>query len=728
MTADALQALADRLGIAREYRDQEGITRAVPEATRRSLLGTFGFPVGADSDAADALRRLEQAEAEQALAPVVVLRTGAPVHEVLIAVAPEQRGHVHWELAEESGARRDGAAEIIDLPVRSSSSGPDRSVVRRGLALPGDIPAGYHRLALEIRGAAGVQRHEAALIVAPQRAYEPEAFRRGERLWGVAVQLYGLRSDRNWGIGDFTDLARLLRWAGAAGCAAIGVNPLHALFLDDPAHISPYSPSSRMFFNPLYLDVEAIAGFSECAELQQDLASPDTAAALRQLRAGELVDYPGVTRLKRRALEHLYRWHLRAAPDGGTGFAAFRDEQGEPLRSFAVFNALREHFGARDTALRDWRRWPAELQDPHSPAVAAFAQEHADAVGFFAWLQWQVAIQLQRCKDAARDAGMPIGIYLDLAVGTDRSGADAWAMPRLVASGASIGAPPDIWNRKGQNWGLPPLNTSELRRQAYRPFAELLRANMRWAGALRIDHVLGLQRLFWIPEGATPADGAYVAYPFDDLVAIVALESWRNRCLVIGEDLGTLPEGFQPAMRGAGLLSYCILYFERDGEGRFRPPSAYPAEAMVSISTHDLPPLASYWSGSDIARKDALSLLPERDAAERERRGRAGDRARLMEALAAERLATEGDGGEGPPVDAILRFIARTPCRMLMIGFEDLLGIEEQANVPGTTDEHPNWRRKLPQELDRLLADARVGAALRVLNEERPRRSGGATT
>jgi 4-alpha-glucanotransferase len=532
-----------------------------------------------------------------------------------------------------------------------------------------------------------------------------------------------VRSSRNWGIGDFTDLRALLGWAGPVGAAAIGINPLHALYLDDPSHISPYSPSSRVFINPLYIDVEAVDDFAGSHEARILVGSVAFRQELERLRSAALVDYAGVAALKLRVLELLHRaFRARSSRDATVrkGFDAFRERHGVALDRFAVFQVLREVFGARDPSDRFWRRWPEEFQDPHSASVAAFARAHAERVEFFCYLQWQAELQLSRCVEAGHLAGLPIGLYLDLAVGTDTGGADSWADSDLVATGATIGAPPDTFHRLGQNWGLPPPNAGALRERAFQPFVDLLRANMRWAGALRIDHVLGLQRLFWIPEGATPAAGAYVAYPFDELIGLVALESHRNRCMVIGEDLGTLPEGFQAAMRSAGLLSYCLLFFERDPDGRFRSPQEYPMDALAAITTHDLPTLWGYWDCEDIDARASVGAFAGPADTERDRDARRRERAGLVDAFRREGLVGPDQGADSVPFEATLRFIARTPCRILMVGFEDLLGVREQANLPGTVHEYPNWRRKLPMTLEAIMSDRGVLASADVINAERP--------
>lgn len=722
---DAIDRLAARLGIADAYRDQEGQIRVVSSSTKRALLAAFGVHAESEEAVERALAEAHRQTARRLVEPVTILREDQRPFAVEINVrGPGSDASLRWRVSRENGRVDAGEAAFAELPLMERGGSAVDDHERRRILLPEDLETGYHALWVEYTAASGRTSAEVALIVVPRRAFQPEALRAGGRLWGISLQLYGIRSPRNWGIGDFTDLAELMTWAGTVGAAAVGINPLHALFLDDPAHISPYSPSSRYFLNPLYLDVEAIEEFAFSEEAKDLVRSPSFQAELASVRREPLVDYRRITALKRPVLEHLHRaFRFRAGERGEQRRKAlqrYRDERGPALERFAVFQALREALGSSDTSLRDWRRWPSALRDPESSETAAFAQKNAEKVEFFAYLQWQADQQLRACAEAGRAAGLPIGLYLDLAVGTDAAGADAWAAPGLVTTGATIGAPPDAWNRKGQNWGLPPLNTAALREQAFRPFVELLRANMLYAGALRIDHVLGLKRLFWIPEGKTPADGAYVAYPFDELIGLVALESERNRCLVVGEDLGTLPEGFQPAMRSAGLLSYCLLYFERDETGRFRGPGEYPAEALVTISTHDLPTLWGYWSRRDLDEKERVKAYPNDAEAAAARRSRDEDIAGLIAALAREGLVPPDQSADVVPFEAILRFIARTRSQMLMIGLEDLLRVEDQANLPGTIDEHPNWRRRLPKELPEIFADERVAAALRIVDSERP--------
>ncbi|MGH7125634.1 MAG: 4-alpha-glucanotransferase, partial [Stellaceae bacterium] len=439
-----------------------------------------------------------------------------------------------------------------------------------------------------------------------------------------------------------------------------------------------------------------------------------------------------VAAAKTEVFEALYRYfrerHLAGTGAGrGQEFRSFQHDRGAALRRFAAFSVLSEQMAA--TGLHSWDHWPAVYRDPTPDVLAEFESANLERIEFHEYLQWLVDQQLDRVRATARSLRMGIGLYQDLAVGIDGGGAEVWEAREVFGAGMSVGAPPDAWNLRGQNWGLPPWNPIALRTAAYRPFIDLLRANMRYAGALRIDHVMELTRLFWIPAGKGPRDGTYVGYPFEDLLGILALESMRNRCVVIGEDLGTVPEGFRERMLEAGVLSYRLLYFEREQDGSLRKPEHYPREAAVAVSTHDLPPLSAFWSGSDIDLRDALGLwpAPERRAAE------TADRPRLRAAFTAafRDAGVLGAGAEQSeaPVAAAHAFLSLAPSRILVVNPDDMLGERRQANVPGTVDEHPNWRHRLSVELEDLFSDRRlleVVASLRarsyvgLLDYERP--------
>ncbi|HET6468650.1 MAG TPA: 4-alpha-glucanotransferase [Geminicoccaceae bacterium] len=692
---DALDRLATFLGIEPGYHEISGAHRAVSPDTKRALIAAMGIDAATSSAASESLRRLEAEALERALPPVLVLDAEAADRVPLDRPA----GPASCVVCLEEGGERSGRLA------------KDAATV----ALGAPLPAGYHQLRLETTGAT----HETVLIVAPRRCVLP-AEAGAARGFGVTAQAYGLRSGRNAGIGDFEDVARLAEALGREGSDLLGLNPLHALFPADPGIYSPYQPSSRRFLNVMMIALDAAA--AAIGEPLPELAAIGDDAGL--------VDYAAVAPAKRRALEALWRafraHSLAHEGVGGPGraFLDWRRAGGDALERHCRFDALHEHMLGQDPALAVWRCWPSGLRDPASREVGAFAAAHAERIAFFAWLQWLADRQLEAAHARGRAAGMRIGLYRDLAIGVSPKGSTAWAEQALTLAGATIGAPPDELGPQGQNWDIAPLSPFALRERAYAPLIQDLRANMRHAGALRIDHVMGLSRLFWIPTGGSAADGAYVRYPFRDLRRILALESRRQRCVVIGEDLGTVPAGFRDAMAESGVLSYRVAWFERDPSGDFLPPDAYPAQALASVSTHDLPTVRGFWAGRDIAWRERLGVFTA-EQAEAERRRRDQDIRRLSAALEREGLLPAEGGADGPDAaavaEAIHRFLARTPAALVLVQLEDLAGEAEQPNLPGTIESHPNWRRRLRLALEDLLQDRLARRVLAAVREERQR-------
>jgi malto-oligosyltrehalose trehalohydrolase/4-alpha-glucanotransferase len=693
----ALDRLAERMGIEAEFQNARGAIVPTAPETKRRLLAAMSVEAADEEAAETALAGLDRDEWLRPLAPVQVVRADAgPVTVDL--VLPADTREIGWRLELEEGGARSGRDAFARLALAVESELDGRVLQRRRLVL-GEVPWGYHRLSLEPAGAAGT------VIVTPGRCWLPPGVAEGGRMWGIAAQLYLLRSETNWGIGDFGDLRALVELAAAHGADVIGLNPLHALFPDDPEHASPYSPASRLLLNILNIDMTALPELHASEQARRLIESEAFRAQLEAARAQSLVDYAGVAALKFPVLELLFE-ACRADPDRSRrqAFERFQREQGEVLWRNCLFLALREYFAARKPAHAGWHAWPEEYQDPASPAVHRFAEENRGRLEFFAWLQWIADDQLGIAAAASRDGGMAIGLYRDLAVGADRAGTETWANAASVVSGAQVGAPPDIFNPAGQDWGLPPFHPRALREEAYRSFVELVRANMRHAGGLRIDHVMGLQHLYWVPQGRKPSEGAYVRYPLDDLVGILALESQRHRCLVVGEDLGTVPEGFRECMEAANILSYRVLFFEQDMEtGAFVPPQSYPQLALAVVGSHDLPTLRGWWEGRDLDIKERLGLFPDADEAGRQRETRDRDKWQLVAALRREGLLP-GDGE--PDIRALARaahfYLARTPCALAMAQIDDLTDEADPVNVPATSDEHPNWRRRLSMTLDEL--------------------------
>ncbi|MGE5526508.1 MAG: malto-oligosyltrehalose synthase [Rhodospirillaceae bacterium] len=724
---DALERLCRAAGIAGEYHDIWGHLHHAPEASRRELLAAMGID---PSDPERALRDLEDRPWRRAIPPVVVHRVDERPYRLALRLPEAAVETTHtWQLALEDGTTLSGTFFPRDLEHRGERHIDGVRHVELVFEWHDALPTGYHRYTLT--DAAG-ESWETSYVVAPGRCYLPPALEAGEKVWGVAVQLYGVRSTRNWGIGDFTDLRTLTAQWVRHGASLIGVNPLHALFPHNPAHTSPYSPSSRLFLNVLYIDVEAVEDLRESMDLTVEVNSADFRARVTGARDAEFVDYETVSRLKLPLLERLYRHfrehHLSAGTVRARAFRSFQERRGRELRLHALFEALQEALHRADNRVWGWPAWPDEYRDPQSEAVQRFERDELERIEFYEYLQWQADEQLARAAARAQDLDAGVGLYVDLSISIDCSGAEAWAHQQHYALGVSVGAPPDEINRSGQNWGLPPLLPERLRDAAYAPYIATLRANMRSAGALRIDHVMGLARLFWIPNGREGSEGAYVYYPFEDLLAIVALESHRNRCMVIGEDLGTVPDEVRAGLGRSGVLSYRLLYFERDGKGDFRPPAEYPVDALVAATTHDLPTLSGFWNARDIELRHMLGVYPDDAVREQQLVQRASDRAKLIVALEREQLVAPGTVNPlalsrlTPDLArTIYLYLARTPSRALAVQMEDVLGVGEAPNLPGTTTEHPNWRRKLPEDLERIVDDSRFTLLTRTLAEARPR-------
>jgi 4-alpha-glucanotransferase len=696
---DALNSLAAAAGIEASYWDIGGRLHQTSAETTRHLLSGMGFPATTETEIAASLIRLEEEIWRETLPPVIVAAQGQEI-VVPLRLPATATGHLRWTLDLESGAQASGEVALDGFAVEASGARDGVQTFLRRMRLPTQ-PLGYHRLRIDTDTASVTD-----IISAPSRCYLPSNDR---RYWGIAAQLYALRSRNNWGIGDFTDLRALVEWAGKRGAAAIGVNPLHALFLDTPQDASPYSPNSRLFLNPLYLDVTAIPDFFESPEAR-GLASSSLVGAAR---AGDYVDYPAVAVAKLAVLDCLYS-HFRTAHGGesdarGGIFRQFVVEEGRDLNRFATFQMLSERFGTHD-----WTHWPQPWRKPDAPEK--LSAEQAARVGFFEYLQWQCSLQLSA---AAAGNSMAFGLYNDLAVSVAAASADHWANQDLFIGDARVGAPPDPFNESGQEWGVVPFNPRRLRATGYAHFIALLRANMRYAGALRIDHVMGWQRLFLIPAGGPTSGGAYMRYPLDDLLAIAALESQRNECLLIGEDLGTVPAGFRERMAATGLLSCRILYFECDGH-RFHRPGELPRNAAVSAANHDLATLRGYWTSEDIAIKSRLGIL-DGDAERRARDERGRDKRLLLQALAEEGLyaSTEEGAWTSLLADAIHAYLARSPALLFMPQADDFSNEACQANLPGSVTEYPNWRRRLSRSLEEMAADPVLTQSMATIAGER---------
>ena len=744
---EQLRELAERYGIASDYHDIWGHRHETPDQTRRAILEAMGVRV----ESPDALRRAladcADAPWRQVCDPVHVVRADEPAgcwSVRMPAQEQEDRGIVvSWDLRDESGAvRQRGRSEPGAAPAETRTVDGLRHV-RVELPVPAGLPIGYYDMMIkgvsESRQVEGVLR----LIVAPAACHLLPEFQDGHRLWGLAVQLYTLRSARNWGAGDFSDLNTLVEWAAKdLRAGLIGLNPLHALNNTRPFEISPYSPTNRLFLNMLYLDIETIPEYQLCESAQQTVQDAGFQRALAALRAGGKVDYDQVSAAKWAVLELLWTtFHerhlggrdlnhreLKPATERGRAFARYVEDEDEPLEMFALFQSLAEEMRRQHPLVWAWREWPEPYRSPLSASVAAFRVTHRARIRFHQYVQWLAAEQLGAVAARARALGMPVGLYHDLALGSDRNGSEAWTYQDVLALDADCGCPPDAFAPQGQNWGLPPANPVRLRATGYRMFIELLRHNLTYGGALRLDHVMGLFRLFWIPRGMPASAGAYVRYPVEDLLGILALESVRHRAVIIGEDLGTVPDSVRERLAAARVLSYRVLYFERIDQGDWKAPEAYPSQAMAVVTTHDLPTLAGFWAARDIDVRAGLGLYADSGAVQRAREERQQQKQRIVRALGVAGLlpadVTEESAAAQPMTpelcQAVHVFLARTPSWAVLANLEDLLGEMDQTNVPGTVEGYQNWSRKIALPLERLRDDPRVHRLASAMRALRP--------
>jgi 4-alpha-glucanotransferase len=645
---DRMLERAAEWGIETEYWDGCGRLRTVEPAVLSHLLA--------------ALER-DRESVERMLPRVVVMRAGRD--RSLRLEAPEGAA-LRWEIfARHKIAEGTGVSPL--------------------LTIPRELPIGTFSLRVTATGPDNQRSEEAPLVVCPDRACQGGAAA-PRRMWALAVQLYAIRSAGNWGHGDFTDLLALVDLAADLGAAAVGLNPLHNLFDDRPSEPSPYFPSSRLFLNPLYIDLAAVPEFPGLRGAALD-------ETVGRLRSTDTVDYAAVADAKVRALKLAYAgFRAAGAPERRDAFERFRHARGSSLARFACFELLRRRFEG------PWWEWPPPWRSVDDAALDGLRRSDAAELGFFEFVQWLAHDQLDRCRARARERGLAIGLYLDVAVGVRRDGFDAWCEQDAVLSGMSIGAPPDALNGSGQDWGLVPFNPVALEDSRFEPFRRMLQASMHYAGAIRLDHVLGLNRLFLVPHGVSAAKGAYLRYPFEALLAVIVLTSVETRCIVIGEDLGTVPENFRETLADWGLWSYQVMMFERAPGGDFRPPESYRETALVTFATHDLATYAGWREQRDLTVKRALGLDPGETDDERQR------------ALSALSRALAQRGLETTAFASVARYLADAPSRLLVISIEDLLGVTEQTNLPGTIDEYPNWRRRLPVSVEDLPCQEGVAA------------------
>ena len=723
---DAIWQLGQQYGIEPVYHDGLGVVRQIDIPHLQQILASMGVKASSMEEIRDSLSDVVNQQWLQVIDRVVVFYPSVSRYKFTLSLPLGDVGlekvSLNVRVTDEKGACRQ-----LFIPGSSGEVSAEKTIhglkyVQAHFPFTGKWSLGYFRLSVQatIHPERTVEGNT-LLIVAPRKCHLPSS---PKRAWGISLQLYGLRSKKNWGIGDFRDLGDVMRVAGTRwGAATIGVNPLH---IPAAGLSSPYSPSSRLFWNPVYLNVEGIDEWRSSSVLRRKANSAKFQQTLKQLRNSPLVDYETVGRVKRELFEELFRvfrrQHLqkKKASARGKAFARFVSHHQLHLTEFCTFQSLTERFGTWV-----WRTWPKEFQHPRSSDVEDFRRSHTARIQFYQYVQWLCELQLQKLDQLAKKKSLLLRLYHDLPVGIHPDGADAWIFQDQIASEITVGAPPDSFNLNGQSWGLAIPNPVRLREEGYLFLRKTLQQNMRYGGVLRIDHALGLFRMFWIPEGGTGKDGVYVRTYVDEVLAVLALESVRRKVMVVGEDLGTVTPAIRQKLDAAGLLSYRLLFFEREEKGAMKQPNAYPEQALVAATTHDLPTLKGFWMGRDITIKEKAGLYPRKEDIDQDWRMRAEDRRRLWEALRLEGLSPTDDMPlrvSHDMLQAIYRYLARTPSRLLMVQLEDLLAELDTPNLPGALDSvYPSWRVRVSRELNEWLSDSAIRRFAHAILRERRR-------
>ncbi|GBL03330.1 4-alpha-glucanotransferase [Glaciecola sp. KUL10] len=721
-----LERLVEERGIESNFIDAWGKPAVISEQSKIKLLKAMGY----DTENESALAEQVQQEAEEQwltpLNPVKVSKVDEHFSFV-VRVAIEHAASKHKLVIE----LEDGEEQVVDfVPVdnqlQASVDISDIEFQQYLVTTDMLLPLGYHALTLK-RG--NKKLSTGRQITVPQRCFIPNEIQAGKKIWGLSVQLYCLRSEANWGVGDFSDLANLVEQAALQGADFIGLNPIHALYPSNPDACSPYGPSSRRWLNSLYIDVTTIDTFED-EDTQAWFNSEDIQQKLSHLRSLEYIDYEGVAEVKYEALKRVFKTfkakHLSKNTKLNKAFKAFIAEGGESLATLSICEALQETLKRDGKDHWGWPVFPDEYKDFDSPEVAKFAKKEKDLVAFYQFLQWQAAQQFEAASDKAKSSGMLLGLYRDLAVGVSEGSAEIWGNKSLYCTDASVGAPPDILGPLGQNWGLPPMDPQKLYEQAYQPIIDLFSSNMKKSGALRIDHVMALLRLWWVYRGDDAGKGGYVYYPVDDLLGILALESVRNESLVIGEDLGTVPEEIRSKLADNGMYSYRLFFFEQAQDGGFYSPSHYPVQSMCTLTTHDMPTLSGYWHCDDLALGKEVGLYPDQDVLNTLYNTRHDNKQQILNTLHGHHSISEHISRDVNHVGMTTELnygmqthMASGSSALLSLQLEDWLQMDKPVNIPGTFKEYPNWKRKLSRNLVDIFNDQSISNLAKAVDNRR---------
>lgn len=758
---ELINELSELCGIVPEYWDIFGKRHVIPVETKRAILRAMKLRVDSINGIIKEINERKYKPWKNSIEPVYVISVNEqplriPVY-IPIPEGKENKLSLSWCIEDENRQRDEFMHSFDDITISEQQwiNGIHYIKIYISDTIRRDI--GYYKINIECihpenifpEGRNMLQK-ESKLIITPDTCYISPELQDG-RTWGLSINLYSIRSSRNWGIGDLTDLNRIVRWIADLKGGFVGINPLHIIANTKPFGISPYSPISRLYKNFIYLDIENIPEVSESNDAQTIIKSVSFKKERNKLKKRKFIDYEQIALLKEEILRHafhlFYERHYTQDTPRGKDFKKYITEEGTALESFATYMALSDQFGVRSSkfknppsppfskggkwgsidsslithhsSLLSWQEWPEEYHNLSSIKVQTFKNTNKKEILFYKYIQWLIDRQLKEVAEEARNLGMVVGLYHDLAVGSVGGGSDVWSYQYVIAGGADVGAPPDDFSPNGQNWGFPPLIPERLKDTGYELFIQTIRKNMRYGGALRIDHALGLFRLFWIPSGMLPEEGAYVRYQSEDLLRIIALESVRNRTIVIAEDLGTIGEDVRETLRRFQMLSYRLFYFERNyPDLSFLPPDKYPAMALCAVTTHDLPTLSGYWVKQDIKIRKRLGLYPDKKLWQQQMRERERDRALIISALMSQGIIPDNYPSELKMIprmtqelcQVIYQYLARTPCKLLLVSLDDIIGTMNQQNMPGTVDSYPNWVQKTPLTLEEMVSDERFMA------------------
>ncbi|MGB9715031.1 MAG: 4-alpha-glucanotransferase [Thermodesulfovibrionales bacterium] len=727
---ELINELSELCGVIPEYWDIHGEKHLTTLETKIALLKAMRIKFDSEEDLLKEIHERKWKQWKNFIEPVHVISVNEQPMKIPIFI-PMQKGEekklcVFWALESEDGQRDEFMISGDDLSFSEEQWINEERYIKIYLEDKVNRQCGYYEIYAECESSnIRINKGNSRVIITPDVCYIPPELHK-RRSWGFSINLYSIRSSRNWGIGDFNDLKEIVKWTADLKGGFVGINPLHAIQNTRPFGISPYFPVSRLYKNFIYLDIEKIPEVFESDEAQAIIKSEPFKKEVERLRKRRLIDYEKIATLKKEILHHafnlFYEKHYLQDTQRAKDFKKYLSEEGSSLESFSLFMTLWEHMMKAYHAYT-WQQWFEYYRNPNSNTVQEFKKLHEKQILFNSYIQWLIDEQIKEINVLTKELGMVIGLYNDLAVGSVSGGSDTWNNQDIVGQ-ADVGAPPDDFNPEGQNWGFPPLIPEKLKETRYEFFIQSIRKNMKYSGALRIDHAPGLFRLYWIPYGMSPKEGAYIKYPSEDLLRIIALESIRNKTVVIAEDLGTVAENVKESLKKFHMLSYKLFYFERNyPDPSFLPPERYPEMALCAVTTHDLPTLYGYWKYQDIKVRKKLGIYKEEGMFKKQVEERKRDKKLIISALKSQGIIPEKFLFQQKKRNqmtpelclAVYKYLAMTPCKLLLVSFDDILGTLNQQNMPGTIDSYPNWIQKIEISIEEIIKDKRFFALSKML-------------